>query len=201
MDLYDYKPKMGEWFDKDLPETVRMGQRLTTMTSGQNRFPIAPSIFEFKQPTTTAARAHGSASCYRIRLLWSKTSRLSNLYTPKRLTMIRRSPMFVPAMRPPGKPSLGAWLSYGLGTENNNLPSFIVMNATWTGRKSAQALYNRLWGAGFLPSEHQGVLLRSQGDPVLFLSNPQGMSEKRAETDARFARQTQRGTLRRSRRS
>ena len=78
----------------------------------------------------------------------------------------------------PGKPSLGAWLSYGLGTENKNLPSFIVMNATWTGRKSAQALYNRLWGAGFLPSEHQGVLLRSQGDPVLFLSNPKGMSEK-----------------------
>merc|ERR1712096_181965 len=78
----------------------------------------------------------------------------------------------------PGKPSLGAWLSYGLGSDNEDLPAFVVMNATWTGRKSAQALYNRLWGSGFLPSEHQGVLLRSNGDPVLFLSNPAGVSAK-----------------------
>ncbi len=76
----------------------------------------------------------------------------------------------------PGKPSLGAWLSYGLGSENENLPAFVVMNATWTGRKEAQALYNRLWGTGFLSSEHQGVLLRSYGDPVLFLSNPSGVN-------------------------
>jgi hypothetical protein len=76
----------------------------------------------------------------------------------------------------PGRPSLGAWLSYGLGSENQNLPTFVVLNSTWTGRRDAQALYNRLWGSGFLPSQHQGVLLRTQGDPVLFLTNPQGVS-------------------------
>jgi hypothetical protein len=79
----------------------------------------------------------------------------------------------------PGKASLGAWLSYGLGTENRNLPSFVVLNATWTGRKDAQALFNRLWGSGFLPSRHQGILLRSQGDPVLFLTNTPGVSPDR----------------------
>lgn len=78
----------------------------------------------------------------------------------------------------PGKASLGAWLSYGLGSENANLPAFIVLNSTWTGRKEAQAIYNRLWGSGFLPSKHQGVLLRSSGDPVLFLSNPAGVTEQ-----------------------
>src|SRR5262249_8235066 len=76
----------------------------------------------------------------------------------------------------PGRASLGAWLSYGLGTENHNLPAFVVMTATWTGRKDAQALYNRFWGSGFLPRKYQGVALRSSGDPVLFLSNPPGVS-------------------------
>src|SRR5262249_43913174 len=76
----------------------------------------------------------------------------------------------------PGRPSLGAWLSYGLGTMNQNLPAFVVMTASWTGRKEAQAIYNRLWGSGFLPSKHQGVALRSKGDPVLFLTNPPGVS-------------------------
>src|SRR5205823_7631823 len=76
----------------------------------------------------------------------------------------------------PGRPSMGAWLSYGLGTESKNLPAFVVMTASWTGRKEAQAIYNRLWGSGFLPSKHQGVALRSSGDPVLFLSNPPGVS-------------------------
>src|SRR5204863_6247041 len=76
----------------------------------------------------------------------------------------------------PGRPSLGAWLSYGLGTTNENLPAFVVMTPSWTGRKEAQALFNRLWGSGFLPSKHQGVALRSKGDPVLYLHNPDGVS-------------------------
>ena len=146
LDMFDYKPKMADWFDVDLPESIRKGQRLTTMTSGQSRFPIAPSIYKFKKYESIN---HDPAITY--------------ICTGDQL---------------PGKPSLGAWLSYGLGSDNEDLPAFVVMNATWTGRKSAQALYNRLWGSGFLPSEHQGVLLRSNGDPVLFLSNPAGVSAK-----------------------
>ncbi len=177
MDLFDYKPKMGEWFDKDLPETVRMGQRLTTMTSGQTRFPIAPSIFEFKK------HDNGSDGAWLSELLPHTASMVQDIAIIKSVhtDAINHDPAITfvcTGDETPGKPSLGAWLSYGLGTENQNLPSFIVMNATWSGPKGAQALYNRLWGSGFLPSEHQGVLLRSQGDPVLFLSNPKGMSEK-----------------------
>ena len=77
-----------------------------------------------------------------------------------------------------GRPSFGAWVSYGLGSVNENLPAFVVITSTWTGRKEAQSLYNRLWGSGFLASKHQGVALRSKGDPVLFLSNPPGVNEK-----------------------
>ena len=177
MDMFDYKPTMGEWFDKELPETVRMGQRLTTMTSGQSRFPIAPSIFEFKKYD------NGSDGAWLSELLPHTATMVKDIAIIKSVhtDAINHDPAITfvcTGDETPGKPSLGAWLSYGLGSENQNLPAFIVMNATWSGPKGAQALYNRLWGSGFLPSEHQGVLLRSQGDPVLFLSNPKGMSEK-----------------------
>ena len=177
LDLYDYKPNMGKWFDTDLPESVRMGQRLTTMTSGQDSFPIAPSIFEFKKYD------NGGDGAWISELLPHTGSVAEDLAIIKTVhtDAINHDPaitFFCTGDESPGKPSLGAWLSYGLGSENRNLPSFIVMNATWSGPKGAQALYNRLWGSGFLPSEHQGVLLRSQGDPVLFLSNPEGVNEK-----------------------
>ncbi len=177
LDLYDHKPNMGKWFDTDLPESVRMGQRLTTMTSGQDKFPIAPSIFEFKK------HDNGGDGAWISELLPHTGSMAKDLAIIKTVhtEAINHDPaitFFCTGDESPGKPSLGAWLSYGLGSENRNLPAFIVMNATWSGPKGAQALYNRLWGSGFLPSEHQGVLLRSQGDPVLFLSNPQGMNEK-----------------------
>lgn len=177
MDLFDYKPKMPEWFDKDLPESVRMGQRLTTMTSGQDRFPIAPSIYKFEK------HDNGGEGVWLSELLPHTATMVKDLAIIKTLhtDAINHDPAITyvcTGNERPGKPSLGAWLSYGLGSENENLPAFVVLNATWTGRQQAQALYNRLWGAGFLPSEHQGTLLQSHGDPVLFLSNPAGVSSK-----------------------
>ena len=172
MDMFDYKPKMNGFFDKDLPASVRMGQRLTTMTSGQKRFPIAPSKYKFRQ--------YGKAGAWVSELLpWTakivddiaiiKTIHTEAINHDPAITFICTGHQL------PGRASLGAWLSYGLGTENQNLPAFVVMTASWTGRKEAQALYNRLWGSGFLPSKYQGVALRSSGDPVLFLSNPPGV--------------------------
>jgi hypothetical protein len=175
MDLFDYKPKMDELFDKDLPETIRMGQRLTTMTSGQQRFPIAPSKYKFKQ--------HGKSGAWVSELLPHTAKMVDDLAIIKTLNTeaINHDPAITyicTGHQLPGRASLGSWLSYGLGTMNENLPAFIVMTATWTGRKEAQALFNRLWGSGFLPSKHQGVALRSSGDPVLFMSNPPGVSPK-----------------------
>lgn len=183
MDLVDYKPKMDRWFDKDLPDTIRRGQRLTTMTSGQTRFPIAPSKYKFAQ--------HGKSGAWISELLpWTakivdEISLIKTAWTEA----INHDPAVTyicTGHQLPGRASLGSWLSYGLGTMNQTLPTFVVMTATWTGRKEAQAIYNRLWGSGFLPSKHQGVALRSIGDPVLFLSNPPGVdaSTRRRALDA-----------------
>ena len=174
LDLFDYKPEMVDWFDKELPESVRQGQRLTTMTSGQSRFPIAPSVYKFKKYD------NGTDGAWVSELLPYHSTMVSDLaiINTVHTEAINHDPAITyicTGDQLPGKPSLGSWLSYGLGSDNEDLPAFVVMNATWTGRKSAQALYNRLWGSGFLPSQHQGVLLRSSGDPVLFLSNPDGV--------------------------
>ncbi len=172
IDMWDHKPAMADWYDKDLPDSIRQGQRLTTMTSGQARFPIAPSIYKFNP--------HGDNGTMVSELLphmagiVDEISLVKSLYTEA----INHDPAITyicTGDQLPGKASLGAWLSYGLGTENENLPAFLVMTASWTGRKEAQALYNRLWGNGFLPSKYQGVALRSSGDPVLYLSNPDGV--------------------------
>jgi hypothetical protein len=172
MDMWDYKPKMADLFDKDLPESIRNGQRLTTMTSGQTRFPIAPSKYKFAQ--------HGKCGRWVSELLPWTAKIVDDLAVVKSLwtEAINHDPAVTyicTGNQIPGRPSIGAWLSYGLGTMNRNLPDFVVMTASWTGRKEAQAIYNRLWGTGPLPSKHQGVALRSQGDPVLFLSNPDGV--------------------------
>ncbi|MEO2006530.1 MAG: DUF1501 domain-containing protein, partial [Candidatus Poribacteria bacterium] len=173
LEMFDYKPNLPELYDTDLPESVRMGQRLTTMTSGQARFPIAPTTYEFKKYD------NGGDGAWVSELLPYTAKNVSDLAIIKSMhtDAINHDPAITyitTGDERPGKPSLGAWLSYGLGAETDELPAFVVMNATWTGRRDAQALYNRLWGSGFLPSQHQGVMLRSQGDPVLFLSNPQG---------------------------
>jgi len=173
MDLLDHKPAMDNWFDKDLPESIRKGQRLTTMTSGQKRFPIAPSKYRFRQ--------HGQAGTDFSELL-PHTSKMADdicVIRSMHTEAINHDPAITyicTGSQLPGRPSLGAWLSYGLGSENRNVPSFIVMTPTWSAGRSAQALYNRLWGSGFLASRHSGVSLRRQGDPVLYLANPPGVN-------------------------
>jgi hypothetical protein len=189
MDMWDYKPKMAELFNKDLPDSIRKGQRLTTMTSGQARFPVAPSKYKFQQ--------HGKQGVWVSELIPHTAKMVDDLCLIKSVwtEAINHDPAVTyicTGNQIPGRPSLGAWLSYGLGTMNQNLPEFVVMTASWTGRKEAQAIYNRLWGSGFLPSKHQGVALRSKGDPVLFLSNPPGVDgETRRKTLDAIARLNQ----------
>ncbi len=173
-DLFDYKPEMDKLFDKDLPDSIRMGQRITTMTSGQKRFPLAPSMFKFQQ--------YGESGAWVSELLPHTTKVIDDLSFIRSVhtNAINHDPAmtYIQTGRElPGWPSLGAWLSYGLGSANENLPNYIVMTPSWTGRKSAQALFSRLWGTGFLPSKLQGVALRAKGDPVLFLSDPPGVDQ------------------------
>ncbi len=171
-DLFDYKPKMEPLFDKDLPDEIRQGQRLTTMTSGQARFPLAPSKYKFAQ--------HGESGAWMSELLPYHTKMADDLCIVKSMftEAINHDPgitYICTGHQLPGRASLGSWLSYGLGNLTDDLPSFVVMTPTWSNGKTAQALYNRLWGSGFLASKHAGVALRTQGDPVLFLSNPPGV--------------------------
>jgi len=175
LDMFDYKPKMAEMFDVDLPDSIRMGQRITTMTSGQARFPVAPSIFKFQQ--------HGKSGAWLSELLPHTAGVVDDLAIIKTLhtEAINHDPAITFLMtgsQLPGRPSLGAWLSYGLGTLNRDLPDFVVLHSTWSAKRDAQALYSRLWGSGWLPSRHQGVALRTSGDAVLYLSNPQGVRPK-----------------------
>jgi len=180
MDLLDYKPQMQGWYDKDLPESIRKGQRLTTMTSGQARFPIAPSIFKFDQ--------HGRSGAWISELLPHTAKMVDDLAIVRSMhtEAINHDPAITyiqTGSQVPGRPSLGAWLSYGLGRVNENLPGYVVMHAR--SKFPEQSLFNRLWGTGFMPSEHQGVLLRSEGDPVLYLKNPAGVTgrDRRAQLD------------------
>ncbi|MCH2612431.1 MAG: DUF1501 domain-containing protein, partial [Pirellulales bacterium] len=175
LDTWDYKPKMKDWYDKDLPDSVRNGQRITTMTSGQKRFPIAPSIFKFNQ--------HGEHGAWVSEILPHTAGVIDDLAVIKTINTeaINHDPAITyiqTGSQLPGRPSAGAWLSYGLGSMNENLPAFVVLHSTVNGGFGGQALYARLWGSGFLSTKHQGVSLRSVGDPVLYLSNPKGMSAK-----------------------
>jgi hypothetical protein len=163
---------MQEYYDVDLPDSIRRGQRLTGMTSGQARFPIAPSIFNFKQ--------YGQSGTWVSELMPHTAKMVDDIAFVKTVwtEAINHDPAITyiqTGNQIPGRPSMGAWLSYGLGSLSGNLPAFVVLNSTWSAKREAQALYSRLWGSGFLPSKHQGVALRSQGDPVLFLSNPPGV--------------------------
>jgi hypothetical protein len=173
MDLLDYKPGLSKIYDTDLPESIRNGQRLTTMTSGQTRFPIAPSKYNFKQYGKSGAwfselLPHTAKVADDIAVIRSVHTEAIN-HDPA-VTFIQTGNQI------PGKPSLGSWLSYGLGSECDNLPAFVVMTPSWTAKRDAQALYQRLWEAGFLPTKHAGVSLRSKGDSVLYLNNPPGVS-------------------------
>ena len=176
LDLFDYKPGLDPLFDKDLPDTVRQGQRITGMTSGQSRLPLAPSIFKFAQ--------HGKSGAWISELLpW--TAKMADdicIIKSMHTEAINHEPanqLIYTGNMQTGKASIGAWLSYGLGTLNENLPTFVVLHARHTSPHSnVQAISSRLWGAGFLPAHHAGVALRSSGDPVLYLQDPPGVSRE-----------------------
>ncbi|MCK6445431.1 MAG: DUF1501 domain-containing protein [Planctomycetes bacterium] len=173
LDLYDYKPELRRRFNQDLPDSIRQGQRLTGMTSGQARFPIAPSIFKF---TRYANRQDGAWLSELLPHTGSVAHELCFVHSVH-TDAINHEPaitFFQTGNQQPGRPSFGAWTSYGLGSMNANLPTFVVLITQGLG--NMQALSARFWGSGFLPSEHQGCKLRSAGDPVLYLKDPDGVT-------------------------
>ena len=172
MELYDYKPKLADYRGQDLPASIRNGQRLTGMTSGQAKFPVAPSIFNFKQ--------HGKSGIWLSELLPHTSTIADQMCVIKSMhtDAINHDPaitFFQTGSQISGRPSIGSWVAYGLGTENSDLPSYVVLTSKGSGRPDDQPLYDRLWGSGFLPTQYQGVKFRNQGDPVLYLSNPPGV--------------------------
>ena len=182
MDLFDYKPQLAKRRADELPDSVRQGQRLTTMTSRQKSFPIAPTKFKFKQ--------RGESGAWVSDLLPHTATIADDLCFVKSMytEAINHDPaitFFQTGSQLAGRPSMGSWLSYGLGTQNKDLPSFVAMVSQGSAR-SGQPLYDRLWGSGFLPTRYSGVKFRGNGDPVLFLSNPAGIeaADRRNALDA-----------------
>jgi hypothetical protein len=182
MDLFDYKPVMRDWYDKDLPESVRNGQRLTTMTSGQARFPIAPSMYRFERC--------GQSGMWISELLPNLKKSVDDLVFIRSMhtEAINHEPaitLMQSGNQITGRPCLGAWASYGLGSLNDNLPTFVVMVAKSTNVEQVQAISARLWSSGFLPGTHAGVSLRTAGDPILYINDPPGVSRdvRRASLD------------------
>lgn len=173
LDLLDYKPGMKDWFDKDLPESIRKGQRLTTMTSGQTRFPIAPSVFKFAQ--------HGQSGAWISELLPNVAKMADDLTIIRSMNTeaINHEPAITfiqTGNQIAGKPCIGSWIAYGLGSMNEDLPTFVVLNANHTHPKAnVQAISARLWSAGYLSAQYSGVSLRSAGEPVLYVKNPDGV--------------------------
>ena len=173
MDLFDYKPRLAEFHKQELPASIRMGQRLTGMTSGQTSFPVAASKFKFAQ--------HGQSGMWLSEML-PHTAKIADdicLIRSMYTEAINHDPAITfiqTGSQLPGRPSFGSWVDYGLGTMNQNLPAFVVMISK--SNTKGQGLLARLWGSGFLPSQYQGVKLRGVGDPVLYLSDPQGMDRE-----------------------
>ena len=172
MDLFDPKPQMTARRGENLPASIRKGQRLTTMTSGQSTFPVAPSMFRFDQ--------YGQSGAWFSELM-PHMSGLADEWTMIRslhTEAINHDPAITfmqTGSQLAGRPSIGSWMAYGLGSENADLPAYVVLTSFGSGRRDDQPLYDRLWSAGFLPAKHQGVKFRNSGDPVLYLSNPSGM--------------------------
>ncbi len=172
MDLFDYKPGLRSLFNQDLPDSVRRGQRLTGMTATQERFPIAPSMYRF------ARHGHSGATISELMPHLANVADELCFIKSMHTEAINHDPaitFFQSGAQLAGRPSMGAWLAYGLGSESRDLPAFVVMISQGSGNPADQPLYDRLWGSGFLPSQYQGVKFRSTGDPVLFLSNPDGV--------------------------
>jgi len=172
MDLFDYKPHLNRQFGEEVPESIYPAERKTTMTSGQKSFPCAPSSLNFAR--------HGQAGIWlsepqkHVAKVIDDICVIKSMYT-EAINHDPAATLFQTGSVNPGRPSMGAWISYGLGSENSNLPAFVAM--TSNGRaKAGQPLYDRLWGAGFLPGRFQGVKFRGQGDPILDLYNPGGVT-------------------------
>lgn len=174
-DLFDWKPKLEAKRGIDLPDSVRMGQRITGMTSGQATLPVAPTIFKFAQ--------HGKSGAWLSELL-PHTAKIADDITIVKTVhteAINHDPAITfiqTGSQQPGRPSFGSWVSYGLGSENENLPAFVVLLSQASGLNIDQPLFSRLWSSGFLPSSYQGVKFRSPGDPVLYLSDPPGIDRE-----------------------
>jgi len=183
-DLWDYKPKMQGMFGQQLPDHIRDGQRVTGMSANQsNGLPVAPTKYKFTRQENndrgvwvSELLPHTATVAKELCVVHSTFTEAIN-HDPA-ITYIQTGSQI------PGRPSLGAWLSYGLGSLNENLPHYVVMHAK--SNFAEQSLFNRLWGTGFMPADHQGMLMRSEGDPVLYLSNPAGVTptDRRAQLDA-----------------
>lgn len=187
MDLFDYKPLLNKMYGEELPASVRQGQRLTGMTAGQTSFPLAGSLFDFKQ--------YGQSGAWLSELLpyhakiADELCFIKSMYTDAinhdpAITFIQTGAQL------PGRPAIGSWIDYGLGSDNENLPAFIVLV---TKNQGGQPLYSRLWGNGFLPSQHQGIQFRAGKDPVLYLTNPPGVAPKDRKEQLAILRQMQEG--------
>jgi hypothetical protein len=181
LESFDPKPALTKVFKQELPESIRMGQRLTTMSASQSSFPVVPSKFAFRQ--------HGQSGAWVSELFPHTAKIVDDLCFIKSMhtEQINHDPavtFFQTGFQLAGRPSIGAWLNYGLGSENQDLPGFVVMISPGQGG-TGQPLYDRLWGSGFLPSKHQGVKFRSVGDPVLYLKDPEGFTrdDRRAYLD------------------
>jgi hypothetical protein len=182
IETFDYKPRLADFQGADLPDSVRMGQRLTSMSATQSSFPVVPSKFKFSQ--------YGKSGAWVSELLPYTAGIVDDLTIVKSVhtEAINHDPavtFFQTGSQIAGRPSMGTWISYGIGCDTQDLPAFVVMISPGQGG-SGQPLYDRLWGSGFLPTRFQGVKFRSNGDPVLYLSNPPGFpaAERRAYLDA-----------------
>jgi hypothetical protein len=173
MDLFDYKPVMQEWYDKDLPDSIRMGQRLTTMTSGQARFPVAPSKFRFSRAGECGMMMNTELLPYLSQkadeICWLKSLHTEAINHEPAIAAMQTGNQIT------GRPCLGSWASYGLGSLNEDLPTFVVLVAIPKNREQEQAISSRLWSAGYLSGEHAGVSFRSGADPILYINNPPGV--------------------------
>jgi hypothetical protein len=173
LDLFDYKPKLKDLFGNDLPDSVRRGQRLTGMTATQESFPVAPSRYPFRRRGKSGAWVSDllpRTAAVADELCFIKSVHTEAINHDPAITFAQTGAQLA------GRPSLGAWVAYGLGSEAQDLPAFVVLLSQGSGNPTDQPLYDRLWGSGFLPSRYQGVKFRSQGDPVLYLANPDGVS-------------------------
>ena len=174
MDLFDYKPEMAKWYDKDLPESIRKGQRLTTMTSNQKRFPIAPSKYQFAQYGQNGMWMNSELLPWFTKCVddvaFIRSMHTEAINHEPAITMMQSGNQLA------GRPCLGSWTSYGLGSANEDLPTFVVLVAEPTNREQLQAISGKLWTSGFLPGQHAGVAFRSKGDPILYINNPPGVT-------------------------